>query len=98
MRNLKGRTAIVTGASKGIGVYVAQALAKEGMNLALAARSADALKEVRDGVERLGVRAIAVPTDVGERAALQSLVEQAESEFGAIDVLVNNGGIELTLA
>lgn len=49
MRNLKGRTAIVTGASKGIGVYVAQALAKEGMNLALAARSAGAAIAGRAG-------------------------------------------------
>lgn len=98
MRNLNSRTAIVTGASKGIGVYVAHALAKEGMNIVLAARSAAALEEVRGEVERLGVRAIAVPTDVGERSALQSLVEQAESEFGAIDILVNNAGIEMTLA
>ena len=98
MKNLRGRTAILTGASKGIGVYVARALAKQGMNLVLAARSASALEEVRKAVERLGVRAIAVPTDVGDRSALESLVDRASSEFGAIDVLVNNAGIELTLA
>ncbi len=98
MRNLRGRTAILTGASKGIGVYVARALAKQGMNLVLAARSASALEEVRKAVERLGVRAVAVPTDVGDRSALESLVERASSEFGDIDVLVNNAGIELTLA
>ena len=98
MKNLKGRTAILTGASKGIGVYVARALAKQGMNLVLAARSASALEEVRKAVERLGVRAIAVPTDVGDRSALESLVERSRSEFGAIDVLVNNAGIELILA
>ena len=97
MRNLRGRTAILTGASKGIGVYVARALAKQGMNLVLAARSASALEEVRKAVERLGVRAIAVPTDVGDRSALESLVERASSEFGAIDVLVNNAGIELIM-
>ena len=98
MKNLRGRTAILTGASKGIGVYVARALAKQGMNLVLAARSASALEEVRKAVERLGVRAIAVPTDVGDRSALESLVERSRSEFGAIDVLVNNAGIELILA
>jgi len=98
MKDLKGRTAILTGASKGIGVYVARALAKQGMNLALAARSASALEEVRKAVERLGVRAIAVPTDVGDRSALESLVERSRSEFGVIDILVNNAGIELTLA
>ncbi len=97
MRNLKGRTAILTGASKGIGVHVARALAKQGANLVLAARSASALEEVRKAVERQGVRAIAVPTDVGDRSALESLVERAMSEFGAIDILVNNAGIELIL-
>ncbi len=98
MRNLRGRTAILTGASKGIGVHVARALAKQGANLVLAARSANALEEVRKAVERQGVRAIAVPTDVGDRSALESLVERAVSEFGSIDILVNNAGIELILA
>ena len=98
MQDLSGRTAIVTGASKGIGVYIAQALAKQGTNLVLAARSASALQEVRKAVERLGVRAVAVPTDVGDRSALESLVERAVSEFGSIDILVNNAGIELILA
>lgn len=98
MKDLRGRTAILTGASKGIGVYVARALAKEGANLVLAARSASALEAVREEVERLGVRAVAIPTDVGDRSALESLVERSGSEFGAIDILVNNAGIELTLA
>ena len=98
MKNLRGRTAILTGASKGIGVHVARALAKQGTNLVLAARSVNALEEVRKAVERQGVRAIAVPTDVGDRSALKSLAERAVSEFGSIDILVNNAGIELILA
>ena len=98
MKNLRGRTAILTGASKGIGVHVARALAKQGINLVLAARSVNALEEVRKAVERQGVRAIAVPTDVGDRSALKSLVGRAVSEFGSIDILVNNAGIELILA
>ena len=97
-RHLKGRTALVTGASRGIGVYIARALATEGMNLVLAARSAAPLEKVRDEVKGLGVRALAVPTDVGEISELRALVERATSEFGAIDVLVNNAGIQLTLA
>ena len=97
MKNLRGRTAILTGASKGIGVHVARALANQGTNLVLAARSASALEEVRKAVERQGVRAIAVPTDVSDRSALKSLVERAVSEFGSIDILVNNAGIELIL-
>ncbi|MCH8814194.1 MAG: SDR family NAD(P)-dependent oxidoreductase [Chloroflexi bacterium] len=94
MKNLKGRTAVVTGASKGIGVYIARALAKKGMNLVLAARSQSELEAVKAEVEGMGVKAIVVPTDVSDKAALRSLVDAAKSEFGAIDVLVNNAGIE----
>jgi len=97
-RDLRGRTALLTGASKGIGVHIAKALAREGMNLVLTARSAEALEGVRAEVEALGVRAIAVPGDVGSRAHLQALVVRAISEFGAIDLLVNNAGVLLTLA
>jgi len=97
-QDLRGRTALLTGASKGIGVHVARALAREGMNLVLTARSAEALEEVRNEIESMGVRAIAVPGDVGSREHLQALVVRAISEFGSIDVLVNNAGVLLTLA
>jgi len=95
MKNLKGRTAVVTGASKGIGVYIARALAEKGMNLVLAARSQAELEGVKAEVEGMGVKAIVVQTDVSDKAALRSLVDAAKAEFGAIDVLVNNAGIEL---
>jgi short-subunit dehydrogenase len=94
MKNLKGRTAVVTGASKGIGVYIARALAKKGMNLVLAARSQSELEAVKAEVEGMGVEAIVVQTDVSDKAALRSLVDAAKAKFGAIDVLVNNAGIE----
>ena len=94
MRNLKGRTAVVTGASKGIGVYIARALAAKGMNLVLAARSQTELEAVKAEVEGMGVKAIVVQTDVSDKAALRSLVDAAKAEFGEIDVLVNNAGIE----
>jgi short-subunit dehydrogenase len=97
-RDLVGRTALVTGASKGIGIHIARALAREGCNLVLTARSADALGEVREEVEALGVRALAVPADVGSRADLQALVVRATTEFGSIDLLINNAGLLLTLA
>jgi short-subunit dehydrogenase len=92
MQRLAGRTALITGASRGLGAYIARALAAEGMNLVLAARSREKLEalagELRDG----GVPAIAVPTDVTDRRALEALVTAADREFGAIDVLVNNAG------
>jgi short-subunit dehydrogenase len=97
-RDLRGRTALVTGASKGLGTFIARALAREGMNVVLTARSAEALEGVRREVEALGVRAVAVPGDVGNHADLQAMVVKAMSELGSIDVVVNNAGMLLTLA
>ena len=94
MKDLRGRNAIVTGASAGLGVHVARALAREGMNLVLVARSVEALEQVAAEMHRLGVKAIVVPTDVSDDGQLQRLVDCAMSEFGSIDVLVNNAGIE----
>jgi short-subunit dehydrogenase len=94
MKDLRGRNAIVTGASMGLGVRVARALAREGMNLILAARSAEALEDVAAEMRDLGVKAVAVPTDVLNEEHLKRLVARAVDEFDSIDVLVNNAGIE----
>ncbi len=94
MKDLSGKAALLTGASRGIGVYIARSLAGQGMNLGLAARSAEGLEKVRAEVEALGVRAIAVPTDVGDLASLEGLVQKVEADLGGISVLVNNAGIE----
>ena len=91
---LRGSIGIVTGASRGLGVYIAEALTRKGVALALAARSEDELKETQSRVERLGGRAISIATDVGKMKDLQALVERTESELGPIDLLVNNAGIE----
>ena len=94
MENLAGANAIVTGASRGIGVYIARALAKEGVNLALAARSIEELEGVRAEMEGLGVRAIAIRCDVARAPDRAELIRRTEAELGAIDILVNNAGIE----
>ena len=94
MKDLRGRTAIVTGASRGIGVYIAKALAERGVNLSLAARSIDELEVVRNQMEALGVRALATECDVTDGSARHRLVERTESELGPVDILVNNAGIE----
>ncbi len=94
MDDLRGANAIVTGASRGIGVYIARALAKEGVNLALAARSTAELEAVRAEMEALGVKAIAVKCDVVDPADRAELIRRAEAELGQIDLLVNNAGIE----
>ena len=96
MKNLRGTNAIVTGASKGIGVYIAKTLAGAGVNVALAARSADRLEDTRRACEALGVKAIAVPVDVSSLPDLRALVEATRQDLGPIDILVNNAGIELT--
>ena len=96
MKNLRGANAILTGASRGIGPYIARALAAEGVNLALAARSADQLEDTRRQCETMGVRAIAVSADVTSADDLRRLKETAENQIGPIDILVNNAGIEIT--
>jgi short-subunit dehydrogenase len=93
MRELSGRTAIVTGASHGLGIYIARALAGEGMHLVIAARRAAALEALAAELRQSGTHALAVPTDVQDRGALERLVRAAERDFGAVDVLVNNAGV-----
>jgi len=91
------RTALVTGASHGIGPFIVRALAKERMNLVLAARSADELEQVATApdIRATGVHVLTVPTDVTRRDALSALVSAAERTFGSVDVLVNNAGGDL---
>ena len=96
--NLKGANAIITGGSRGIGPYIARALAREGANIALAARDAERLETVRNEIEGLGVKALSIPTDVNLGDDRRKLIEQASSGLGEIDLLVNNAGIEPTSA
>jgi short-subunit dehydrogenase len=91
---LNGTVGILTGSSRGIGVYLAEALARRGVRLALAARSKDELHEVAERVQSLGADAIAIQTDVARREDLEDLVERTTAELGPPDVLVNNAGIE----
>lgn len=90
---LDGRAAIVTGASSGLGVDFALALADAGADVALAARRIDRLEETRERVEALGREAIAVATDVTDPAACEALVAATMDAFGRVDVLVNNAGM-----
>ena len=96
MKDLVGKNAIVTGASKGIGRHVAIALARRGVRVALAARSIDALEATRAACEAAGVKAIALTCDVTSREDLQRLAAAAQTDLGPIDILVNNAGIEIT--
>jgi short-subunit dehydrogenase len=91
---LRGSTALVTGASAGIGLAVARRLAQKGANLVIAARRPAPLEEAAATLRSLGVRVLAVPTDVGQLDGLQKLVDTALREMRTIDVLVNNAGVE----
>lgn len=88
------QTALVTGASHGIGPFIVKALAKEGMNLVLAARSGQELEQVATeaDIRATRVHVLTVPTDVTDRDARAALVHTAERTFGSVDVLVNNAG------
>jgi NAD(P)-dependent dehydrogenase (short-subunit alcohol dehydrogenase family) len=90
---LDGKVAIVTGASSGLGVAFAQALAEAGADVVLGARRAGRLEDTRRLVEATGRKAVTVPTDVASPADCQGLVDAAVSELGQVDVLVNNAGI-----
>lgn len=98
MKLCKGQTAILTGASRGLGVYIARNLAAQGLDLVLAARSQRGLEATAKSVRAQGVSALVVPTDVRESAALEQLVTCAQERFGKVDVLVNNAGIWTTAA
>jgi NAD(P)-dependent dehydrogenase (short-subunit alcohol dehydrogenase family) len=93
MFRLDGKVAIVTGASSGLGVAFAQALAEAGADVALGARRADRLEETRRLVEKAGRRAITVQTDVAAPEDCQRLVDQTMQELARVDVLVNNAGV-----
>src|SRR3954463_15911976 len=89
---LDGRVAIVTGASSGLGVDFARALAEAGADVALAARREERLAHAKSLVEDAGRRAITVRTDVSKPEDCTGLVEAAMAEFGKVDILVNHGG------
>jgi 3-oxoacyl-[acyl-carrier protein] reductase len=93
MFSLKGRVALVTGASSGLGTQFAKALADNGAAVALVARRADRLADMKKAIEAAGGRAIAVEADVTDRTAVAQAFDSAEKAFGTVTILVNNAGI-----
>lgn len=91
---LKGAVVLLTGASRGIGPVVAAELARRGAQLALAARNQSELEAVAARVRGLGARVLTVPTDLGVPEQLERLERRVHEEFGRIDILINNAGIE----
>jgi NAD(P)-dependent dehydrogenase (short-subunit alcohol dehydrogenase family) len=91
--NLKGRVALVTGASSGLGLRFAEVLAEEGAAVALVARRADRLAALKERIEKAGGRAVAIEADVLDRKAMVRAFDQAELAFGTVTILVNNAGV-----
>ncbi|MFV7234671.1 MULTISPECIES: 3-ketoacyl-ACP reductase [Flavobacterium] len=93
MNDLKNKNALITGAGKGIGKAVAIALAKEGVNVILLARTQADLDEVAQEVNALGVKSLALTADVADINSVNSAVEKALDDFKTVDILINNAGI-----
>ena len=93
MGQLEGKVALVTGASRGIGKAISIALAKQGANLVLAARTVAGLQETQAAIVSLGVAAEVVPTDVTSEEQIENLFKKTIERFGRLDILVNNAGL-----
>ena len=93
MESLKGKTALVTGAGKGIGRAAALALAAEGVHVGLLARTQSNLQTLAAETSKFGVKTSSVVADIADRAAVDAAVAQVQQELGPIDVLLNNAGI-----
>ena len=97
--DLRGRVAVVTGASRGIGRALAIRLAREGADVAVAAKSEQSterlpgsIHETADAIRALGRRSLAIPTDVRDEDAIRNCIERTVAELGRLDILVNNAG------
>jgi NAD(P)-dependent dehydrogenase (short-subunit alcohol dehydrogenase family) len=90
---LDGKVAIVTGASSGLGVAFARALAEAGADVAVAARRVDRLEQTRESVQQLGRRCAAIAADVAKVEDCRRVVQETVAQLGRVDILVNNAGI-----
>jgi 2-deoxy-D-gluconate 3-dehydrogenase len=90
--DLTGKTAFVTGASRGIGRVIAVALAQAGADLALVARTAEGLADTADDVTAAGRKAVVIPADVTDQPAVAAAAATAIAELGHIDIVINNAG------
>lgn len=93
MQNLKGKTAVITGAGRGIGRATAIAFAKEGINLGLVGRTAGNLEKVIKELEEFDIEVTMATADVSDNESVIAAVDHIKSELGSIDILINNAGI-----
>ena len=93
MESLKGKIALVTGAGKGLGKALAIALAKEGVHVALMARTQKDIDEVAEIINKLGISTFCSVCDVSDRHAVEAAIKNIQETLGNIDILINNAGI-----
>lgn len=91
--DLTGKTAIITGSSKGIGRAIAEQMALFGAQVVVSSRKAPACEEVVAGIKQAGGKAVAIPAHIGDKAALQNLVDSTLKTFGKVDILVCNAAV-----
>jgi NAD(P)-dependent dehydrogenase (short-subunit alcohol dehydrogenase family) len=94
-QTLQGRTAVITGASKGLGKAMAQALAAEGARVALVSRDADVLREVAGGIAAAGGQAETFAADVSSEEQVRALEAKLVERFGKVNILINNAGVNV---
>lgn len=92
---LQGKTAVITGAGRGIGRAIALELAREGANIVLAAPELNEIEKVAEEVRGLGVGALPVQVDIQYKAQVEAMAKAALDEFGSVEFLVNNGGVAI---
>jgi len=92
---LRGRTALVTGASSGLGADCARAFAKAGADVGLVARRADRLEDLAREISALGVRCSVAPADVTDAEAVEAAIDKVEAELGHVGILLNGAGISV---
>ena len=91
--DLKGRVAVITGGSIGLGRQMAEGLAEMGADVVLSARKKERCEQAAAEIAKLGVRTLATACDVKDQKSVQAMVQAALDQFGRIDILVNNAGI-----
>jgi 3-oxoacyl-[acyl-carrier protein] reductase len=90
---LKGKTAIVTGAGRGLGKDISLRLAEQGCSLVLVARTMEQLQKVKEGIERIGSNAIILPVDISKKGSILRIIKETMDQFNSIDILINNAAV-----
>lgn len=91
--DLRGKTVLITGGSRGLGLVMAREFAREGARLALCARNEDELQYAEDDLKRFGVEVMTIPCDVTNKQAVDEMVAAVNARYGGVDVLINNAGV-----